>query len=192
MRFLALASALMLATPAFADPTVQVGGGRTRVVLSDELLGALTALAVTPERIRPGKLKNGFVEYPIPTGALDLADLRGDIFHAGGLALSAGETTVELRSFVIDTTATPVLTGLVSVNGDLVGRVPLFELELTQAPEVRGRRGILLENVEVTLTDAAADALNDIFGVSAFVEGLPIGVASVQTRAVPGTRLDAQ
>lgn len=132
------------------------------------------------------------MRYPIPTGALDLADLRGDIFHAGGLSLSAGSTVVELRSFIIDTTGEPVLTGLVSVNGDVVGRVPLFDLATTQAPEIVGRRGILLDGVEVTLTDTAAGALNGIFGVTAFEEGLPIGVATVQTRAVPGTRLDLQ
>jgi hypothetical protein len=191
MRIFSLALVLILftsAAPVMAGPTAQLAGGTTRVVLSTELLAALTALSVTPDRIKPGKLKNGIVSYPIEAGAIDLEDLRGDIFHSGGISFTAGETVVELRNFLIDTQAAPVLTGLVSVNGDLVGRVDLFDLDLGEAPQIRGRR-IVIEGVDVTLTDDAAVALNDIFNVVAFEEGLLVGEATVDTKAVRGTDL---
>lgn len=192
MKILGLAVAallLTLSTPVFAEPTVQVAGGGTVVVLSTELVAALTSLSVTPDRIKPAKLKRGVAGFPILAGAIDLEDLRGDIFHSGGLSLTSATTTVELRNFVIDTLDGTVLTGLVSVNGDLVGRLPLFDLDLTEAPVINGRR-IVIDAVEVTLTAGAAAALNDAFDVSAFAAGLLIGEATVGTRAVPGTDLD--
>jgi hypothetical protein len=71
------------------------------------------------------------------------------------------------------------------VNDSLVGRLPLFDLGLTAGPEVKrnARVGQLrLGGVQVTLTDDAAAALNSVFGVSAFAQGVPIGVAHVHTR----------
>ncbi len=186
MRIRFFAAALLtagLAGPALAAPTVQVAGGNTSVELSDALVDALGTLGVRVGPIRPARLDDGRARFPIPGGALDLETARGDVFHVGGLLLVAGGTGVELLDFIIDTTgSTPVLTGLVSVDGDLVGRVPLFDLGLTSAPEL-GRRGRLeIRGVDVTLTAAAAQALNDIFGVSAFVEGFEIGVARLKTR----------
>jgi len=179
---LAMLLLALAAQPAAADPTAQVEGGRTSVELSEGFVTALGSLGVAPGAIEPARLKRGRASFPIPGGALDLETARGDVFHLGGLTLGAGGTTVGLLNFVIDTTGEPVLTGLVSVNGDLVGRVPLFDLELTEAPELRRWGGLRIDGVNVTLTAEAANALNMIFGVSDFVEGFEIGVARVATR----------
>lgn len=185
MQRLAIALSLVLllaaAGPAAAAPTAQVAGGHTTVELSEELLGALGTLGVAAAPIGPGSLRRGHATFPIPGGALDLETARGDVFHTGGLSLRAGETEVQLLNFVIDTQNEPVLTGLVSVNGDLVGRVPLFDLSLTQSPDV-WRNYLVVRGVEVTLSATAGGALNDIFGVDDFVEGLPIGDALLYTR----------
>ena len=72
---------------------------------------------------------------------------------------------MELLNFIIDTTDL-VLTGQVTVDGDLVARIPLFNLELTTPPEVKNIK-LTIRNVNVTLTAEAADALNAVFAVDA-------------------------
>lgn len=184
MRITLLAiTTLFAAMPVAAEPTAQVAGGSTRVRLSDGFVGALGALGVTPGEIEPGELEDGRARFPIAGGALDLATARGEVFHDGGLSLTAGGTRVGLLDFVVDTTPDdPVLTGLVTVDGDLVARVPLFDLALLRSPELRKSGRLEIRDVELSLTAVAADALNEIFGVSAFFEGFEVGVAKVKTR----------
>jgi hypothetical protein len=189
MRRTTLAASLLIlfcaAGPAAANPTAQVAGGRTTVMLRDEFVAALGALGVAAAPIGPATLNQRFAAFPIPGGALDLETARGDIFHTGGLSLSAGDTRVQLLNFVIDTQGdAPVLTGLVSKNGDLIARVPLFALTLNEEPNLWWSRVLIVRDVDVTLTAEAAGALNDIFGVSDFVEGFPIGEAVVWTKIV--------
>jgi hypothetical protein len=171
---------LGLAGSATAEPTSQVAGGRTSVALSEEFLDAVGDLGLHVSPIRPGSLRRGGASFPIAGGALDLADARGDIFHTGGLTLRAGTTEVRLLNFVIDTQDSAVLTGLVVRDGDLIGRVPLFNLGLGAAAEVK-RPLLVVRDVDVRLTFEAATALNGIFGVDAFVEDFPIGEATVLT-----------
>lgn len=181
MMVISLMAVLLAAGPVSAAPTVQLTGGFTSVELSSDFVGALGALGVEASAIGPASLRRGVAAFPIPGGGLDLATAAGDIFHNGGLALRAGATHVQLLNFVIDTQAAPVLTGLVVVNGDLVGRIPLFDLSLTQGPYVR-RNYLVVPGVEATLTGVAADALDDVFGVEDFEEGLLIGEAAVHAR----------
>lgn len=161
--------------------------GKTAVQLSPVFTGALTSLNVTPRAIGRAQIVNGSAQFPIIEGTLDVATARGEVVHQGGLSLSAGTTRVELKNFVIDTTGTtPVLTGLVVANNSVVGRIPLFNLQLppdfqTPLPIFRtfANRILVLSNVNVTLTQQAATALNGAFNVTAFAEGIPIGQAVV-------------
>ena len=93
--FSALATLLWTA-PAAADPTVRVARGQTAVELSPDLLRALGDLGVDASAVRPARLRSGVAVFPIPAGALDAATYAGDVFHTGGLALSAGTTEVRL------------------------------------------------------------------------------------------------
>jgi len=188
---LTLVGALGLAGTASAAPSLQFVGGSTRVQLSDELLGALTSLNVTPAAVRPGRLEavgNGArVVYPIPTGELDAEGPKLEVLHSGGLTLSAGQVRVALTSFIIENlNGDPRLTGIVKVNDTILGRVPLFNLALTQAPSLTPNGAITrieLDSVEVTLSAEAADALNAAFGLSGvFTEGFPVGTARVLGR----------
>lgn len=189
----ALIGALGLAGTASAAPSLQFVGGNTRVILSDDLLGALTSLNVTPAAVRPGRLEavgNGSgarVVYPIPTGELDAAGPKLEVLHSGGLTLSAGSVRVALTSFIIENLdGGPRLTGIVKVNDSILGRVPLFNLALSQAPALTPNGAITrieLDAVDVTLSAEAAEALNAAFGLSGvFTEGFPIGTARVLAR----------
>jgi hypothetical protein len=168
-----------------AAPTETTRAGSTSVRLSQDFLGALGTLKVAPGALAPGRLtptKKGVVAtFPITAGAVDLGTVKAEIDHSGGLSLTAGATRVELSAFIIDLAGSrPVLTGLVTVNDSLLGRVPLFDLAL--APRsVSGNDDFLkVDNVAVTLSQEAADALNGVFNVSAFVPGFPIGTAFVR------------
>ncbi len=174
-NLLGLALALTAATSVMAE-TVRFKSHRTDVNLSVDFLGALTTLGVAPSAVKPAKI-------PIVAGELDLSSAGSEIIHSGGLQLSTADVTVQLTNFIIDTTSTPVLTGLVKANGSIVGRVDLFNLELPslQLP-IAKKRKITIPNVGVKLTATAAATLNSVFGVTAFTEGFSIGVAHVIIR----------
>jgi hypothetical protein len=167
-----------------ADPTVGLRYGSTSVKLSKTTTDALTALEVTPSALSGSYLYRDMAYFPIFGGAIDLANAKGEILHSGGLKFKKGDVTVTLAGFTIDTTGeAAVLTGLASVNGDVVGRIPIFNVILPAGfsvplPESSSLR---LSDVKLTLTDTAAGALNASFSVTAFAAGLDIGTARVHT-----------
>ena len=60
------------------------------------------------------------------------SDKKAELIHSGGLSLTAGGTVVELRDFIISTGSKPEITGLVEVDGKVVGRLALFDLSLKE------------------------------------------------------------
>jgi hypothetical protein len=199
-RLFALVSAVSmiltsgLATPAISAPTADFIGGSTKVKLSSEFINALVSLNVTPGTIFKGKLRRGVASFPITSGAGDLGTIKLEVNHQGGLSLKGGGTTVELTDFSITNLGgKPILTGLVKANDNLVGRIPLFDLALSENPTVKASEDaedhnvqlsqVELKNVKVTLSKDAADALNSVFKVTAFKPGLNIGTASVKAFA---------
>lgn len=134
-KLLASTFAMLVAFPvagstAFAQQTRTLNEGVTSVILSSTFVDALTSLSVTPGAVASTELEHGRVSFPVIGGVLDLATAKGNILHSGGLTLNAGDTHVALQSIIIDTTATPVITGLANVNGMLIGRIPLFDITL--------------------------------------------------------------
>lgn len=167
---------------AFSQKTVTIETGRTTVALSNEFVSALGSLNVAPGTVALARLYKGTVNFPVTGGAIDLDTAAGQILHSGGLTLTAGQTKVTLQSFIIDSTIAPVITGLVSVDGKLLGRLPLFDLALPGGitlPLKPYDGQIILKGVGVSLDSAAAGALNSVFHVSAFKGGFGIGTAKV-------------
>ena len=184
----AASAALSATAPATAAPSLQLTKGATEVVLYASFVDALGSLGVTPGNVLPGSLipttNSAKVAFPIPTGELDASGPKVEILHSGGLTLTAGDTRVALTSFIIENLGGNLrLTGVVKANDTIVGRIPLFRVVLTQAPEVipssGGAAHLSIKGARLTLTDAAAKALNGVFGVTAFKQGFPIGVAKV-------------
>ena len=171
---------LVSSVNATAQKTETIEGGRTTVALAGGFVSALGSLGVTPGTVSPTRLVDGTVNFPITGGAIDLDTAASQILHSGGLTLTAGQTKVTLQSFIIDTTGAPVITGLVSVNGKLLGRLPLFDLALPSGitlPSKPHDGQLVLKGVGVTLDSTAAGALNTVFHVSAFKGGFGIGTA---------------
>ncbi len=179
-------SALTLAPlTAAAAPTETTRGGMTIVTLAPEFLGALQTLQVAPGAIAPGKLvatpRGARAWFGITTGAVDLGTVTAEIAHEGGLSLTAGGTRVELTSYAIEIeSGGSLLTGLAVVDDTLVGRIPLFDLDLGAADIGRYGNILAVDGVRATLNANAAAALNGIFGVTAFQGGIPIGTADVR------------
>jgi hypothetical protein len=178
---LTVMSAGVLSLGAFGQSR-PIESGQTAVTLSSGFVAAATSLGVGLATVIPGQLFAGVVSFPVTGGALDLATARGEIYHSGGLELTAGTTRVQLLNFTIDTTAAAKLTGLVVANGSVVGRVHLFNLLLPAAvvpPLVPDNQLLTIPNVRVTLSADAAAALNALFNVTAFTPGFEIGTARV-------------
>jgi hypothetical protein len=179
-----IAATFALTGVAQAAPSAKISNGYTLVELAPTFVTALTSLNVAPGQVLPGIL-GGVAYFPITGGRIDLANAKGEIPHAGGLSLTAGSTKVELTDFIITTLgAAPQLTGIVTANGSVVGRIPLFnvalpaELRLPLAAPA-AEQAFLLHGARLTLTAEAAGALNGAFGVTAFASGFGIGVAAV-------------
>jgi hypothetical protein len=183
LTFAVAALVTVLSPLSQAQKTKTIDRGRTTVALSSGFVSALGSLGVTPGTVGPTRLYSGTVDFPVTGGAIDLDTAAGQILHSGGLTLTAGSTEVVLQSFIIDTTgAAPVITGLVSVDGKLLGRLPLFDLALPSGltlPLKPADGLIILKGVGVTLDSTAAGALNSVFNVSAFKGGFGIGTAKV-------------
>jgi hypothetical protein len=173
---------LVSAHNVYAQKTETIEGGRTTVALAGGFVSALGSLGVTPGTVGPTRLHKGSVNFPVTGGAIDLDTASSQMLHSGGLTLTAGQTKVTLQSFIIDTTSAPVITGLVSIDGKLLGRLPLFDLSLPSGitlPLKPYDGQIILKGVGVTLDSTAAGALNSVFHVSAFEGGFNVGTAKV-------------
>lgn len=166
-----------------AEPTVRLSDGVTTVQLGENFIGGLEGLGVTPVAIEPGTLNDGIAIFPVVAGGLDLETTIGDIFHSGGLSLSAADgTIVELFNFIIDNSEDqPVLTALGTLNGDLAGRFPLFNLDFSSALVETSEMDVLITDVVLSLTANGAAGLNAAFDVDAFSENANIGTVNIES-----------
>jgi hypothetical protein len=158
--------------------------GQTSVALSTGLVNALNTLNVKASGFGNTRIRNGVARFSITGGAVDRSVTNIEVLHSGGLTLQAGRTEVSLTDFVItNLNGQPTLTGSVIVNGDIVTRAPLFNLQVGRigTTDGAGRTRLNISNVGVTLTETAAGALNQAFGVTAFTTGFNIGRARVNT-----------
>ncbi len=176
-------SSLVLAVSTFSAhaQTRNFRSGVTTVHLSEGFVSALGSLHVTPSPLGNSELRDGAIDFPILEGEFDPTDLKAEIIHSGGLRLAAGGTTVDLRHFIIDTTGSkPVITGLVVLDGKVVARLTLFDLQIKASDLGWESKSVLvLKNVGVTLDSGAAQTLNTVFHISALAGGLDIGLADL-------------
>jgi hypothetical protein len=155
---------------------VHLAGGATTLALDPGTAAALTGLGVTPSVIAPATAGAAGLSFPVTGGTLAAGTFAGAIAHSGGIALAAGATRVELRSFRIEIDRTPQLTALV---GGTSARVPLT-VDLSGAKVGLTARTAVVRGARVALTTEAASALNAAFGTTALTAGLPLGTADVR------------
>jgi len=177
LGLMALLCAAAVAAPAAGAHTRSFGA--TSLSLDPNAAAALTSLGVTPGVIAPATANaDGSLSFPI-TDPLPVALATGQINHAGGISLTAGSAQVHLTDFNINLRSR-TLSALVGGS-----RVRILSLDFSGA-KIRFRDGQLkVGPVTAALTQAAADALNSAFGVTAFTKGLVLGSATVGYRLWP-------
>lgn len=176
--------------------TVDVKTGQTAIRLDSTFAGALQAGEIAVAKIIPGKVVTGKGElrFPITGGAIDLETLNTEISHSGGVNFSKGEVSVSIVDLVISipaegSEASAVVTGIVVVDGSSLGRVELFGIDatLTAPLEVPNNKKIVVKDVDLTLTQTGADALNAAFEVDVFTSSTVVGSATVSATVVKGS-----
>lgn len=174
---LAMFAAMAMALFAFA-PGASAGviKGNTTLALDPGAASALTSLGVSVSPVAPASAGPDGVSFPITGVAGRLFPPSLSINHSGGLALSAGATTVALTDYTIVLGKSPNL--IATVNGG--PRVSILKLDLSRSRIGFSGRYLTVGPVTASLTAAAAGALNGAFGVSAFTEGLVLGSATVK------------
>lgn len=159
-----------LAAPAATAATAVDKVGDTTVVVDPALYAFLGSAGV--EVAPTGKATAAPFEdtvaasFPIKDIVMDGVKLT----HAGGLDFSAGDVNILAKRYIIRLDLERV-TGRVTGSeiGD-AGRVPIFKIQETDAPE--------LGAVKLVLTKKSADAFNATFGVDAFAKGATFGYAT--------------
>jgi hypothetical protein len=186
--------------------TYNIPSGQTTVAFSPQFFNLIPALGAKVSKINPAKTKGSLNKqnlraiFPIATGALDASSDRVQIGHKGGLTLSTGSnTTVQFVGFSIDfripggsdaaLAGNRVMTALVVVNGSIVGRLPVFNLGIDSVASSVSGSTIKINDVALTLTQEAADALNTLFNLpgpsgGSFFGGFPVGTANIKATSV--------
>lgn len=150
--------------------------GATTLALDAGAASALQSLGVTAAPLAPATAGSDGLSFPIVNPLRDALRV-GAIRHTGGIALSGGGKRIELRDFTINLDSSPDLTARVGK-----ARVSILDLDLATARIAFVKGGLRIGPVGATLTQAAADALNATFGVTAFTKGLKLGEATVGYR----------
>jgi hypothetical protein len=177
---LALALSAPPAHSAERSATTPVTGGQTLLKLDAGTAAVLTDAGVSIRATGPaiGPAGSPLFAFPIVGGEVNRNQLSGRIVHSGGLAITAGGTTLVVKRFVIDPD-TGYLTAKVAGAGV---RIPLLRLGAVTGG-VKAAPGVLvLKDVNVRLTGTAAGALNQTFNTDLFSGGLLIGQATVIAR----------
>ena len=174
LRAAVLAAALLALT---AVPA-QAGAGRTTLDPNPGAVAALAASGITVSPLPTTRVSEDGFGFPVTSSRLDLDALTGRIKHTGGLRLSDGTTTVDLRNFWINLDEEPDLSAL--VGGD---RLSIATLDLSAATVDASSRRLEVGGVGVVLPPATLQLLNDVFqpAVALPTSGpVPLGTATVQ------------
>jgi len=120
------------------------------------------------------------VTFPITGGNVDiypqndLPFIRGSVTHSGGLTFSAGGKSLSVTDFVVD----PGASTLTATAGG--SKVMLLELDGSKVMVGKDSAGhVTLDGTVAKLSQAAADALNQTFGVTLFKRGIPLGTVHI-------------
>ena len=183
IAFLTVLAALLVVAPA-----ASAGGdskdkeswgssyGVTTLDVDPGTLEALGSLGVTPGAVDPATLDGARYSFPI-VNRLRNALRTGVVRHEGGISLTAGDVTVELTDFELNL-AERTLYG--RVNG--AGPVALLDLDYSRLKIRFNGWRLKAGPVGTTLTQGAADALNEAFGTDALTDDTVIGDAKIRYR----------
>ena len=170
----AFAMVLVLASAASANP---IASGSTALTVDKRPAEKLKKNKIVVQRVKPAKVQKGSFVFPVTGGKLEPDDpSTGVIRHSGGLKFKKGKRKLVAKKFVIKV-ASGVVVAKVGGNN-----VRLLSVDLSKAKISRDGFGITVKRVGLSLTGAAAKALNKTLKTKAFKKGLRLGHAVVKTQ----------
>ena len=183
-RIAVFVAVALAATGLYAQQAKTIRTGITTVVPASSFVSNLHSLGITLGVVGPSEMDDGGISFPMTGGVVDLITASAQGIHSGGLTLTAGATEVRLQSLIIDTTGPELfITGLVVIDNKLIGRMPLFDLQPPNGvllPLIPNKGGVLKVNgLGLTLTVAAAGALNTAFNTTVLQPHMEVGMANV-------------
>ncbi len=169
----------------------RLGGKQTAVKLDTGTAEALKSLgvAVAPNGKGTFDAATSTVGFPITGGFAAIHSdknykpgyIVGNVVHEGsGLTFSKGSTKLELTNFVVD----PGASTLTATAGGKSG-IPVLSLDGTNVAVSTPGSDVVLQGTVAKLTATAASVLNKTFDVTAFKEGLPLGVVTLTASQAP-------
>ena len=177
--------------PMATAKTISVTGKNTKLVLDASTVQALKNAGVRVSPVSPATVtSNGAVlpgsaapsgafSFPVTSGTLTQAGLKGQITHSGGLKFTHSGKTVTATHFVLSTTR-----GVLSatVNGKSIA---LFAVSLAKMITVPFGSEIVASGITSTATTSAAVLLDERLAVKVFSKGLPAGTLTANITGKP-------
>ena len=168
----AAATGTAATTAATAGSSVLVGK-QTSVALNPATSQLLKEHQIVVTAVAPATYRTTLL-WPVSGGQIAVATAVGAIDHTGGVKLSHAGNSVQVTSFIIDT-STKQVTALIGGQ-----RLPIFAVDTSSEKRQTGVGGTIVEGgLKFTLIEGAATALNSALGVSAFKAGQVFGTATI-------------
>jgi hypothetical protein len=183
--------ALATTVAAKAQQATTVEYGRSILVFNPAFTSGIAGLGATLGGVGFSSVDStGTIVFPVVNGVVDLQTGSGEVQHLGGISVNANGIAMRLQNFVIDTTKAPVLTALLVVNNQLIGRIPLFDLVVppgTSLPLPTTVGVLQLNGFAVTMDPTGAATINGIFGAPAVYGGQPVGTLNLYAVLSPNS-----
>jgi hypothetical protein len=191
-----LTAACLLSLPggALAAPTFVFDAVGFNKLDTGGLATAAAALGVDISAFGGATFINGTTfEFPIIGGAADVETVIFESVSVGGFKLVKGSKVVTFNSPIVNTTETqPIMTFLITINGNLQGRYDLFDLTVpayVKSQPLKSGSKVHASGITVALSQTGAAILNAAFDTTAFTAGPRVGtlmVKSVLGQKIPG------
>ena len=156
------------------EQPVTLTGVATTLDLDPQTIGVLDDNNITITPLPPARRSAEGVRFPVVGGRLRPDTFSGRIVHSGGLVISDGRRRVVLRDFVIETR-----TGQLTADAG-TGRLPILNLDFSSGKRRDVGATVALGDVPVTLTAAAASAVDTALSISVLTASIPVGLATVR------------
>jgi hypothetical protein len=167
------------ATTATTAASSVLVGKQTSVALNPATSQLLRENQIVVTAVAPATYHKTLL-WPVSGGQIAVATVAGTIQTTGGVSLSHAGKSVQVTSFLVDT-STGHVTALVGGQ-----RLPIFAINTSSAQHQTGTGGTILESgLKFTLTEQAAGALNGALGSSAFKRGQIFGTATLTLAVKP-------
>jgi hypothetical protein len=153
--------------------TTAVVGKQTSIALNPAISTLLRENQIVATAVAPATYHSTLL-WPVSGGHIAVSTVAGTIEHTGGIRLSHAGKSVQVTSFLINT-STDQVTALVGGQ-----RLPIFAINTSSAKHQTGTGGTILESgLQFRLTEQGASALNGGLGSSAFKAGQIFGTAAL-------------